>query len=143
LNERRDVCLIFSGEEYSDPAAVRKLQSNGHAFDPGPSYLVHRYEEDPAFPAGLNGRFHGVLIDQNRGKVLLFNDRFGMGRVYYHHSNGDFYFAAEAKAILQVCPQLKQTNLRAVGEFISCGCVLGNHTLFEGVEVLPAGSAWI
>lgn len=143
LNERRDVCLFFSGEEYSDPAAVRALKSNGHAFDPGPSYLVHRYEEDSSFPGSLNGRFHGVLIDQKRGRVMLFNDRFGMGRVYYHQSNGDFYFAAEAKAILQVCPQLKKINLRAVGEFISCGCVLGNHTLFEGVEILPPGSAWI
>jgi asparagine synthase (glutamine-hydrolysing) len=144
LNERRDVCLIFSGEEYSDPDVIRALKSNGHSFEPdGPSYLVHQYEEDSSFPAGMNGRFHGVLIDQSRGSVLLFNDRFGMGRIYYHQSNGDFYFAGEAKAILEVRPQLKKMDTRAVGEFISCGCVLGNRTLFEGVEVLPPGSAWI
>ena len=144
LNERRDVCLIFSGEEYSDPGAVRALASNGHSFDAhGPSYLVHQYEEDPSFPAGLNGRFHGVLIDQNRGRALLFNDRFGMGRIYYHHSQGDFYFAGEAKAILKACPQLKNIDAQAVGEFISCGCVLGNRTLFQDVAVMPPGSAWI
>jgi asparagine synthase (glutamine-hydrolysing) len=144
LNERGDVCLIFSGEEYSDPDIAQRLRDSGHSFDGGgPAYLVHQYEEDSAFPANLNGRFHGVLTDQNRRKVLLFNDRFGMGRIYYHQSNGDFYFAGEAKAILAVRPQLKKVDARAIGEFISCGCVLGNRTLFEGVEVLPPGSAWM
>ena len=32
---------------------------------------------------------------------------------------------------------------RGLGEFIACGCVLENRTLFEGIRVLPPGSAWI
>ena len=31
---------------------------------------------------------------------------------------------------------------RGVGEFIACGAVLENRTLFESVQVLPQGSAW-
>src|SRR5205807_4740839 len=107
------------------------------------SYLVHLYEEDPAFLRGLNGRFQGLLIDRTRGETTLFNDRYGMHRVYYHESKEAFYFAAEAKAILAVCPELRSADARGLGELVACGCVLENRTLFKGIYVLPPASAWI
>src|ERR1700680_1354608 len=67
-NERGDVSLIFSGEEFPAPGTNCHLRQQGHALETtGPSYLVHLYEEDPAFPAGLNGRFHGLLTDRTHG----------------------------------------------------------------------------
>jgi asparagine synthase (glutamine-hydrolysing) len=143
-NERGDVTLVFSGEEFPEPSTTQQLRERGHDVDSsGPSYLVHLYEEDASFPAGLNGRFHGLLVDQNQAKAVLFNDRYGMHRLYYHESRDAFYFAAEAKAILAVCPQLRNLNPRAVGEFVSCGTVLENRTLFDGIYVLPPASAWV
>jgi len=143
-NERGDVSLIFSGEEFPEPGTPLRLKERGHsvALD-GPSYLVHLYEEDPSFPAGLNGRFHGILTDRTRGTTTLFNDRYGLQRIYFHESKDAFYFAAEAKAILAVCPELRRVDLRGLGEFIACGCVMENRTLFEGVRVLPPSSAWV
>ena len=68
-NERGDVCLVFSGEDFSQPGTARRLKEQGHGLEvEGPSYLVHLYEEDPAFPASLNGRFQGVLSDRTRGQ---------------------------------------------------------------------------
>ena len=144
-NERKDTALIFSGEEYPDPATACRLRKRGHAVEKdGPGYLVHLYEEeDSTFPAGLNGQFHGLLTDRMRGVAILFNDRYGMNRIYYHRSKEAFYFAAEAKAILAVRPELRRANPRALGEFVACGCVLENRTLFDGIEVLPAASAWV
>jgi asparagine synthase (glutamine-hydrolysing) len=143
-NERNDAVLIFSGEEFPEPETARRLKERGHTFETGgPSYLVHLYEEDPTFPACLNGRFQGILADLKRERVTLFNDRYGMHRVYYHESNEAFYFAAEAKAILAVRPELRKADPRGLGELISCGCVFENRTIFEGIQVLPSGSAWI
>ena len=143
-NERGDVVLAFSGEEFPEPGTSRRLKEKGHQLDlAGPSYLVHLYEEDPSFPARLNGRFHGLLADRNRGTAMLFNDRYGMHRIYYHQSKDAFYFAAEAKAILAVCPELRRMDPRGLGEFISCDAVLENRTLFEGIQVLPPASAWV
>ena len=105
-------------------------------------YEEGRYEDDPSFPACLNGRFHGLLADSGRGETLLFNDRYGMHRVYYHETRDAFYFAAEAKAILAVRPELRRMDYRGLGEFVSCGAVLENRTLFEGIQILPPGSAW-
>jgi asparagine synthase (glutamine-hydrolysing) len=143
-NERRDLVLIFSGEEFPEPGTALRLKERGHAVEAkGPSYLVHLSEEDPAFPGGLNGRFHGFLVDQARGAATLFVDRYGLHRIYYHESKEAFYFAAEAKAILAVRPETRRTNVRGLGEFISCGCVLGNRTLFDAIHVLPPASAWV
>jgi len=143
-NERGDVVLVFSGEEFPEPGIARRLRERGHGLNvDGPSYLVHLYEEDPAFPAGLNGRFHGLLADRNRGTATLFNDRYGMHRLYYHESKEAFYFAAEAKAILSVRPELRRADPRGLGEFVACGCVLDGRTLFRDVRVVPPGSAWV
>src|SRR5207253_2062266 len=136
-NERGDVVLVFSGEEFREPGTALRLKERGHRLDHGgPSYLVHLYDEDPSFPAGLNGRFHGLLTDRTRGTTTLFNDRYGMHRIYYHESKEAFYFAAEAKAILTVRPELRRADPRGLGEFVACGCVLENRTLFAGVHVL-------
>jgi asparagine synthase (glutamine-hydrolysing) len=143
-NERRDTVLVFSGEEFPEPDTRNDLKKRGHELNGHfNSYLVHLYEQDPAFPAGLNGRFHGVVIDRARGNALLFNDRYGMHRIYYHQSSEALYFAAEAKAILAVCPELRSANPQSLGELVACGCVLGNRTLFRNIDVLPAGSAWV
>ena len=125
-----DVVLVFSGEEFAEPGTARRLKERGHRLDvEGADYLVHLYEEDPSFPAGLNGRFHGLLADRTRRTATLFNDRYGMHRVYYHESTDGFYFAAEAKAILAVRPELGSIDSRGLGELVSCGCVLENRTL--------------
>jgi asparagine synthase (glutamine-hydrolysing) len=142
-NERGDVTLIFSGEEFPEPGKIQALQAAGHTVAPnGPSYLVHRYEEEPDFPKQLNGRFHGVIADRTRKNAILFNDRFGLQRLYYHEAKDAFYFAAEAKAILRVRPQLRRVDARGLGEFIVCGCVLENRTLFPDIRILPPGAAW-
>src|SRR6266852_7625970 len=52
-NERGDVVLVFSGEEFPEPGMRSRLKKAGHEFDDaGAAYLAHFYEEDTAFPAG-------------------------------------------------------------------------------------------
>lgn len=141
-NETGNIVLMFSGEEFPEPGTRDRLQRQGHAVTgDGCSYLVHLCEEDAAFPKNLNGMFHGVLVNVARGTATLFTDRYRMHRLYYHESKDTFYFAAEAKAILEVCPELRSADLRGIGEFITCGCVLEDRTLFKEIEVLP-GAAW-
>jgi asparagine synthase (glutamine-hydrolysing) len=143
-NEEGNIVLAFSGEEFPEAQTAERLKRRGHQFDlDGASYLVHLYEENPSFVSGLNGRFHGLLSDQGRGTAILFNDRYGMHKVYYHEARDTFYFAAEAKAILSVRPECRRLDPQGVGEFISCGSVLENRTLFEGIYALPPASAWV
>jgi asparagine synthase (glutamine-hydrolysing) len=129
-NESGDCVLAFSGEEYS-----------GSAGKAG-SYLLDLYEREPEFPRSLNGHFHGLVMDGRSGTTTIFNDRFGMHRLYVHEASDATYFAAEAKAILAVRPELRRTDPRSLGEFVACGAVLENRTVFEGIRLLPPASAW-
>lgn len=141
-NDRGDVVMVFSGEDHPASDAVRIPESQDHTIDGGPAYLVRGYEQDPGFLKSLNGRFHGLIVDRRNGTATLFNDRFGLERMYYHQAKEAFYFSAEAKAILAVRPDLRSMDCAGLAEFISCGCVLQNRTLFQGIYVLPRASEW-
>ena len=142
-NERDDVVLVFSGEDFPDPATSGRVKEKGNGCDgPRSSYLVHLYQDDPHFFRNLNGRFQGVVADRARDKATLFNDRFGIRRVYIYETSDAFYFSAEAKSILAVRPELRNIDAQGLGEYVACGCVLQNRTLFQGLRLLPPGSAW-
>jgi asparagine synthase (glutamine-hydrolysing) len=144
-NETRDVCLIFSGEHLGDRQVIDNLRSRGHRFNADDaSCLVHWYEEEGlSILEKLNGMFSGVLADLRKRTVVLFNDRFGMNRIYWHQNEHGFYFSSEAKALLRVLPETRQFDPVGLGEFVSGGCVLQNRTLFSGLRLLPGGSAWV
>ena len=144
-NETHDVCLVFCGEIFENPAPIAALHAKGHVFSPqNASYLVHLYEESgECFLEKLNGCFSGVLIDLRLAKIILFNDRYGLNRLYVHENADGLYFASEAKALLKVLPGLRELDLQSLAERFSCGCVLQNRTLFPGISLLPGASSWI
>jgi asparagine synthase (glutamine-hydrolysing) len=142
-NEKGDVTLFFSGEEYSGSSIRQELGHRGHCVgQKAAEYLVHLCEDDPRFVEQLNGMFHGLAIDSREGSVVLFNDRYGMHRLYYHEAADGFYFANEAKAILAVRPELRTADPQGLGEFVAYSCVLGGRTIFKGLHMLPAASEW-
>src|SRR5690348_7996198 len=143
-NSQRDICLIFAGEHFAHGPEPGQdgIQSDLRSRDTAAT-LVRRYEErDEAFLTELNGWFSGVIVDHRQHKVILFNDRYGVNRLYYYQSPEAFYFASEAKAILHVCPEVRGLSMRSVGEFLACGAVLQNRTYFKSVGLVPGGSVW-
>jgi asparagine synthase (glutamine-hydrolysing) len=143
-NESHDIAVVFAGEHFSDPSESQALRAAGHEFSGADaSSIVHLYEaHGPAFYERLNGAFCGAVLDRREKKVVVFNDRFGLGRVYFHEADDGFYFASEAKALLRVLPNLRKVGMEALGELMVCGCTLRNGTLFPGISLLPPASAW-
>ena len=143
-NETGDIVLLFAGECFIDPDARRTLARNGHNFaDNAADWIVHLYEEEGArFFESLNGLFSGLLVDKLKRKAFLFNDRYGVERIYWHEDEGDFYFASEAKALLRILPELREFDEEGVAQFLSYGCTLGTRTLFRDINTLPVGSVW-
>jgi asparagine synthase (glutamine-hydrolysing) len=143
-NEKKDICLFFSGEDFTDLPEIERLKANGHVFDANSAgYLVHLYEEKgDKFIEELNGSFSGILIDTKERKTILFIDRFGLNRIYYHEEEDCFYFSSEAKSLLKILPELRRLDFDSLGEVLSCGCTLGNKTLYRGISLLPGSSKW-
>jgi asparagine synthase (glutamine-hydrolysing) len=143
-NPTRDCVLFFHGEHHPD----REQTANQSEFPDMPAggdarLVLRLYEQKgPRFLNSLNGCFQGVLADLRTKRVFLFNDRLGMQRLYYANVGGSFVFASEAKALLKISSALRRLDPQSVGEFLTCGCVLENRSLFEGISTLPAGSCW-
>jgi len=91
----------------------------------------------------LNGLFSGVLVDRRQKRALLFNDRYGIERIYVHEAGDAFYFASEAKALLRVLPELRALDDGSVAQFLAFGCTPGWRTLFRGISLLEGGSLWV
>jgi asparagine synthase (glutamine-hydrolysing) len=73
---------------------------------------------------------------------VLFNDRYGLLRLYYHEDRTAVYFASEAKAILKILPAVRRVDEQGLAEFLTLGCVLQQRTIFTGIKLLPGASAW-
>jgi len=143
-NETKDVALVFTGECLADPETKSRLARNGRRFSAaGGEWLVALYEElGGNFFESLNGLFSGLLVDQRQRKIFLFNDRFGMERIYWHETADAFYFASEAKALLRVLPELREFDPAGIAQWLGCGATLDGRTLFRGIQILPGGSLW-
>jgi asparagine synthase (glutamine-hydrolysing) len=144
LNENREIALVWAGECFFSPETRSELVRRGHEVGPeATSWLVHLYEEQgEQFFEKLNGLFSGLLIDRRSRKAFLFNDRYGVERIYWHESEDCFYFGSEAKALLRVLPQLREFDLEGVSQFLNFGCTLHSRTLFRGIQLLPEASVW-
>jgi asparagine synthase (glutamine-hydrolysing) len=81
-------------------------------------------------------------VDRRKRNLLLFNDRFGVHRVYYHERKDSFVFASEAKSILSVRPETRTIDPSSLGHFLGFGSVFDSRTLFAGVSLMPGGSSW-
>jgi asparagine synthase (glutamine-hydrolysing) len=144
FNERKDIALLFSGECFVDPETRAELRQRGHELEGATgSWLVHFYEEEcDQFFGKLNGLFSGLLIDKRQGKAFLFNDRYGMERIYLCQTKDAAYFASEAKALLRILPELRAFDEEGVAQFLNYGCTLDWRTLFRGVQLLSGASVW-
>jgi asparagine synthase (glutamine-hydrolysing) len=144
VNEAGDVILLFSGECFADPEECTLLRQKGHELGHAAgSWLVHLYEEKGSrFFEKLNGSFSGLVIDKRKNRAFLFNDRYGVDRIYWHETTDALFFASEAKALLRILPNLRDFDPEGVAQFLAFRCTLGSRTLFRGISILPGGSLW-
>lgn len=143
-SESRKVALLLAGECFCSPELRTRLVQAGHQFGTsGGGWLVRAYEElGGKFFAELNGLFSGLLVDFQQQRAWLFNDRYGIERLYWHESAGALYFASEAKALLEVVPELRNFDPQGVAQYLQYGCTMGEQTLFQGVRLAPGASLW-
>ena len=137
-----DVHIVLHGEIYPDeeiePQACRAVKQRCYAGRVASLYDAMGGD----FVSALNGWFSGAIIDLRAKSVTLFNDRYGMGRVYVHEAPDGFLFASEAKCLLKARPELRRLSRRSVAEFMRFDCVVQGKTLFEGITTLPSAAAW-
>jgi asparagine synthase (glutamine-hydrolysing) len=143
FNPTRDVLMIFHGQNYLDETVRAKMRAGSKVNGSNASYLIDLYTElGDEFFRCLNGWYSGVIADFRKRTITLFNDRYGMGRLYVYEGDNEILFASEAKSLLKVRPHIRAIDPEALAQFLRCDCVLGNKSLFKNISLLPGGSSW-
>ncbi len=145
VDKKESLAILFFGENIKDSEYVNKYTKKevNKSIKSRAEYLIDLYQETKSkFFTELNGFFHGVVVDIKNKKISLFIDRYGMQRLYYYNDRSEFIFSSEAKAILKIRPHLKEIDLYSLGEYLRCGCVMNDKTLFKKIKLLPGGSLW-
>ncbi len=139
---QRDTVILLSGECF--PAASGSgIRASTEGADHSMHWLLEEYNKvGEQCLRRSDGLFAGVLIDKREKKTLVFNDRYGMERVYFHEARDFFYFASEAKALLRVLPEVREFDEDGVADFLSLGFTTQWRTLFRNVHLMPGGSVW-
>jgi len=87
----------------------------------------------------LNGMFAFAIWD-NKNKILFAaRDRFGVKPFYYYHSEFDFLFASEIKAIKAIRNNIKPDKKVWANYFSHGSYGMPNETFFEKIFQLPGG----
>jgi asparagine synthase (glutamine-hydrolysing) len=136
-----DPSILMAGELFTDVGEKPFAEQQGICRSAIKLLDQHNALGDDIF-AQLNGWFAGILYDRRNRKAVLFNDRYGMQRVYCHENEEAFYFASEAKALLKLIPSLRELSSQSIGEYLALDCVLDNQTYFKKIQLLPGASCW-
>ena len=145
-NEDRSLGIFMEGEVYGYEEEKRRLIERGHRFAVGndAEYVLHLYEEyGEGFALKLNGAFVAAIWEPQARKLLIVNDRLGLRPLYYAQHGGKLFFGSGARAVVVDPSFERRVNPVALVEFLSFQHLLGDNTLFAGVNLLPPASVMI
>ena len=141
-NEDKSIWIVFNGEIYNFQELRRELESRGHKFytQSDTEAIVHLYEEmGPDCVTKLRGMFAIALFDERNQSLLLARDRLGKKPLHYALHAGRLYFGSEIKTILEVAPELAETDPQALLEFFTFAYIGDPYTAFREIRKLPPG----
>lgn len=134
--------LALDGAVFNGAELRRALGADAAGIPDGdPAALVlalyRRHGED--FLDRLNGDFALALWDGRRRRLLLARDRAGVRPLFHARVGGRLWFASEAGALLQACPELRSLDPEAVAETFVYWAPVEPASAFRGVHSLPPG----
>lgn len=143
-DERGETLIYLFGEVQNGSMSELHNSRRGHRTDTYTAeHFVRMYRESGVdFFLQLNGLFAGVLIDKRKGIGFIYNDRYGMRRLFVHEDLDGVHFASEAKALLAVLPDTRTFDPEGLAQLVTCGCTMGSRSPYRGISVLPGASIW-
>ena len=140
VDQDPSLVVLTTGEAESGSDAI-DAEQDVRTIGAGASAVARAYQRfGERGIAGVTGNVAGLIIDRRRAMCFLFNDRYGMERIFIHTDGSRTFFSSEAKAILAVAPATRAFDPAALAQFLACGCPIGSQSLFKDIEVLDGGT---
>jgi asparagine synthase (glutamine-hydrolysing) len=134
--------LSYNGEIYNYRELRSELEAAGYWFRSKTDSEVLLYAMVHWGVRALdrfNGMFAFALWDRKERKLLLARDRFGVKPLYVSVQGNTFAFGSEQKAIVARPTFQRRVDKRALLEYFTFQNIFTDRTLFEDIQLLPAG----
>lgn len=141
-NEDESIWIVFNGEIYNFVELREELKSLGHGFNSNSDteVLIHAYEQwGVSSLERIAGMFAFALWDDRRQRLWLVRDRLGIKPLFYAETNGNVYFASEAKGILATGVVSREVDFQAMNYFLAQNYTPAPWTLFRKIRQLQPG----
>jgi len=135
--------LVFNGEIYNYREVRHALEGEGVRFRTASDTEVLLRSLARSGSRGLDrlrGMFAFGFIDGSSRTLLLARDRLGVKQLYFADVAEGFFFASEPKALLALPWIRAEFAEEQLPAYFTFRCVPAPHTLFRGIQKLPAGS---
>lgn len=138
--------LTYNGEIYNFRELRAELEAHGYQFHSrtDSEVLLKAYMHwGQDCLRRLNGMFAFAIWDKKERLLFLARDRYGIKPLYFFRRNNVLLFGSEIKAFLTHPDFSARMNLPGLLEYMTFQNFLTDNTLFEDVQLLPAGSSLV
>lgn len=147
MSDDGKVVLVFNGEIYNYQELRIELELAGHQFrgQSDTEVLLRLYlAEGETLLSRLNGIFAFALWDSRSQALLVARDGLGVKPLYYVATGGQFAFASEIKALIQMKPLDRELDFEAINRYLTFMWCPGDGTPVKSVRKLGPGEAmWV
>ena len=137
------VRVVFNGEIYNFPELRRELEAHGHVFrtrcDTEVIVLGYKQWGDEVFNR-LNGMFGVAIWDEQKRRLVVARDPFGIKPIYYRIEGGTVWFGSEIRTVLAAMKERPDPDPAALNLFLRYRFTPSPATVFESVRKLAAGT---
>lgn len=142
-NDNKKIWLCYNGEvtNFLDLKKQFKLAEKYHFISSSDTEVVLRLYEELGldFLKHLSGMFALAIYDQNKQKVYIVRDQYGMRPLFYMQTADRFYFASEIKSFLELSRLDRQIDRAALWHYFSLIYIPGAQTPFTQIKELDGG----
>lgn len=141
-NEDKNIWITVNGEIYNYLELREDLILKKHNFksNTDSEVLIHAYEEwGIDMVKRLEGMFAFGLWDENKQKLFLARDKFGIKPLYYYLDDNQIIFASEIKAIIENKDIKRELELSSLCDYFVYRYVPSPKTIFKNIfKIEPA-----
>ncbi|MEA3230320.1 MAG: asparagine synthase (glutamine-hydrolyzing) [Thermodesulfobacteriota bacterium] len=138
-NEDGTLWITFNGEIYNYQE-IRPVLEKRHTFKTksDTEVILHLYEEKgERCLEYLRGMFSLAIYDTRQRKLFAARDHLGQKPLYYYHGGNEFAFSSEIKSLLELKPELREMDCRALYEYLTIRIITPPRSMFSKIRKLP------
>ena len=135
--------IVFNGEIYNFRALASELREAGtllvgHSDTEVLVECIDRWGVASTL-SRLNGMFAVAIWNREDRSLVLARDSQGIKPLYYGWQGDNLLFGSELKALVRFPAFRRRMNLDSLRKYFSVNYIPAPHTIWEGIQKLPAG----